>query len=120
MIVVARSPQTDGRGIEVLRRQDGLYQFRIAPSGPSAPGIYDTPEQAMSEALASPEWLHPYQGMTTNERLVVAGLLALFTQAILAGERAAAIDLLVRTDVDRDQAWTIVDTLLPPGMPREH
>jgi hypothetical protein len=40
-----------------------------------------------------------YAGMTTNERLVVAGLLEKFDNAVRRGDRAKMIELLEAVDV---------------------
>jgi hypothetical protein len=52
-----------------------------------------------------------YGGMTTNERLFVAGLLDEFDAAIYAADRHKAIDVLSRVEL-AEQAASIVDTTL--------
>jgi len=52
-----------------------------------------------------------YSGMTTNERLGVAGLIEVFDSAIQRQDRRAAIATLSRVDLG-SQAASIVDTIL--------
>jgi hypothetical protein len=52
-----------------------------------------------------------YAGMTTNERLLVAGLLDAFDAAARARDRARMIEILGRVELG-DQADWIADTIL--------
>jgi hypothetical protein len=56
--------------------------------------------------------LHPeYDGMTTNERLFVAGLTDEFDSAIELNDRQSAIDILCRVNLDSVNAGSVVDTI---------
>jgi len=52
--------------------------------------------------------------MTVNERLVVSGLIATWDRAIAQGDRAKAIEVLGRVDLE-SQAGEIVDFALARG-----
>jgi hypothetical protein len=111
MELVASTSDGSGRRVLVFRGPDGLFTYRIEP-GPAGDGIYDSADRAMAEALASPEWLDPFLGMTTNERLAAAGLLELFDDAIGGGDREHAVRLLTKTNISLDAAGQIVDETL--------
>ena len=51
-----------------------------------------------------------YAGMTVNERLVIAGLIAAWDEAVISGDRARMIEILMATDLTAEQAST--DTTL--------
>jgi hypothetical protein len=55
-----------------------------------------------------------YGGMTVNERLVMSGLVATWDRAIAQGDRASAIEVLGRVDL-QSQAAEIVETALARG-----
>ena len=57
-----------------------------------------------------------FAGMTVNERLYLAGLLAGFNNAVRTGDRTALIDLLAQVDL-ADQAPTIADAVLSRSDP---
>ncbi len=52
-----------------------------------------------------------YAGMTTNERLFVAGLLGAYDTAIEQNDRQKAIEVLGEVDLAGQAEW-IVDTIL--------
>lgn len=65
---------------------------------------------------AAPAMTTDYSGMTVNERLVVAGQIELWDSAVLAGDKAGMIEILLRTDLTRSQAEeTATATLANPA-----
>ena len=50
----------------------------------------------------------PYDGMTVNERLFAAGLLAKFDEALSARDREAQVDLLAAVDLEAGLASTLL------------
>jgi hypothetical protein len=48
-----------------------------------------------------------YQGMTTLDRLLAAGLLQDFERAVKCGARKAAVDILMRVELTEQQALVI-------------
>lgn len=56
-----------------------------------------------------------YAGMTVNERLVIAGLIAAWDAAVISGDRARMIEILMATDMTAEQAaWSTDTTLANP------
>ena len=53
-----------------------------------------------------------YGGMTTNERLAVAGLMDAFDDATRRGDRAAMIDILLRVEFTPEGAERTADQVL--------
>ena len=53
-----------------------------------------------------------YAGMTVNERLVIAGLIAAWEEAVISGDRARMIEILISTDLTAEQAAYSTDTTL--------
>ena len=53
-----------------------------------------------------------YAGMTVNERLVMAGLLAAWDAAVISGNRARMIEILMATDLSEKQAAETTDAVL--------
>lgn len=56
-----------------------------------------------------------YAGMTVNERLVVSGQMAAWDVAVISGDRAKMIEILMATDLTAEQAaWSTDTTLANP------
>jgi hypothetical protein len=56
-----------------------------------------------------------YAGMTVNERLVIAGLIEAWDAAVINGNRAKMIEILMATDLTAEQAaWSADTTLADP------
>jgi hypothetical protein len=53
-----------------------------------------------------------YAGMTVNERLVIAGLIAAWDEAVISGDRAKMIEILMATDLTAEQAAYSTDATL--------
>ncbi len=53
-----------------------------------------------------------YAGMTVNERLVIAGLITAWDEAVIGGNRAKMIEILMATDLTAKQAACSTDTTL--------
>ncbi|MEO8320587.1 MAG: hypothetical protein ABJA75_07685 [Bradyrhizobium sp.] len=53
-----------------------------------------------------------YAGMTVNERLVIAGLITAWDEAVISGNRAKMIEILMATDLTAEQAAHSTDTTL--------
>ena len=53
-----------------------------------------------------------YAGMTVNERLVIAGLIAAWDEAVIRGDRTRMIEILMATDLTAEQAAYSTDTTL--------
>ena len=53
-----------------------------------------------------------YAGMTVNERLVIAGLIAAWDEAVGRRDRARMIEILMATDLTAEQAAYSTDTTL--------
>jgi hypothetical protein len=66
-----------------------------------------------------------YSGMSVNERLSVAGLVEEWGRAVLNGDRARMIEVLMETELTLEQATYTTDTTLanpekygfPPARP---
>jgi hypothetical protein len=57
-----------------------------------------------------------YAGMTVNERLVTAGLIAAWDAAVISGDRAKMIEILMATELSEKQAVETSDAVLAnPG-----
>jgi hypothetical protein len=67
-----------------------------------------------------------YSGMTVNERLSVAGLVEAWDKAVLNGDRAKMIEVLMATELTLKQATETTDVTLanpekygfPPAKPK--
>jgi hypothetical protein len=67
-----------------------------------------------------------YSGMTVNERLSVAGLVEAWDKAVLNGDRAKMIEVLMATELTLKQATETTDATLanpekygfPPARPK--
>ncbi|WP_342361332.1 hypothetical protein [Terrarubrum flagellatum] len=53
---------------------------------------------------AAPAAMTDYSGMTVNERLVISGQIDLWDAAVLAGDKARMIEILVKTHLTQSQA----------------
>jgi hypothetical protein len=53
-----------------------------------------------------------YAGMTVNERLVIAGLIAAWDEAVAKRDRAGIIEILMASDLTAEQAAYSTDTTL--------
>lgn len=53
-----------------------------------------------------------YSGMTVNERLVISGQIKAWDAAVVAGNRARMIEILMATDLTEKQAVFTTDTTL--------
>jgi hypothetical protein len=53
-----------------------------------------------------------YAGMTVNERLAIAGLIAAWDEAVGRRDRARMIEILMATDLTAEQAAYSTDTTL--------
>jgi hypothetical protein len=57
-----------------------------------------------------------YAGMTVNERLVIAGLIAAWDAAVAGRDRARMIEILMSTELSEKQAAETTDAVLAdPG-----
>jgi hypothetical protein len=53
-----------------------------------------------------------YAGMTVNERLVISGQIAAWDAAVVSGDRARMIEILMATELTAEQAAYTADTTL--------
>ena len=53
-----------------------------------------------------------YAGMTVNERLVIAGLIAAWDAAVISRDRAGMIEVLMSTELSAKQAAETTDAVL--------
>ncbi|MBX9647618.1 MAG: hypothetical protein K2X57_11245 [Xanthobacteraceae bacterium] len=53
-----------------------------------------------------------YAGMTVNERLVIAGLIAAWDEAVISGDRVRMIEILMSTELSDKQAAETTDAVL--------
>ncbi len=53
-----------------------------------------------------------YDGMTVNERLVIAGLIAAWDAAVISRDRAGMIEVLMSTELSAKQAAETTDAVL--------
>jgi hypothetical protein len=71
--------------------------------------------QARMEIVGEPS---EYAGMTLNERLVVAGTLAEFDNAVRRGDRDAMFMLLLGVEIEAEAARETIDAVL--SNPKEY
>ena len=53
-----------------------------------------------------------YAGMTVNERLVISGQMAAWDAAVMSGDRARMIEILMATELTAEQAAFTTETTL--------
>ena len=53
-----------------------------------------------------------YAGMSVNERLVISGQIAAWDAAVVSGDRARMIEILMATELTAEQAAYTADTTL--------